>query len=95
MGRPVIVSGLDGDNGKHILVVVCLEPPEAYCNKDQKHVGFIRGGKVVPDKKAEPLSEREHTLVMRHYFGLRAALTNLYENSHGQTQAEAQGKESS
>ncbi len=91
MGRPVIVSGLDGDDNKHILVVVCLEPPEAYCSKDQKHVGFIQGGKVVPAKDAKPLSEREHTLVIRHFFALRAALTNLYEVSHGPT--EAQGKE--
>jgi hypothetical protein len=77
-----MVSGLDGDNETFILVTVCLEPPEAYCSKEQKHVGFIRGGKVIPSKDIT-LSEREQTIVMRHFFALRAALSNLYEVNHG------------
>lgn len=83
MGRPVVVSGLDGDDDKHILVVVCLDPPEAYASKNQKHLGFIRDGKMIPSEDSEKVSDREHALIMRHFFGLRALLTNLYENSHG------------
>lgn len=83
MGRPVVVSGLDGDDNKTILVTVCLNPPDAYVSKDQKHIGFIREGHVVPDKDVKPLSEREQTLVMRHFFALRATLSNLYESNHG------------
>lgn len=82
MGRPVIVSGFDGDNNKTILVVVCLDPPEAYASKNNKHLGFIVAGKLIPDKDAEPVSEREHKLIVRHFFGLRAALTNLFETNN-------------
>lgn len=79
MGRPVAVSGFDGDDGTHVIVVTCLEPPEAYASKDQKHIGFIVGGKLVPAKDAKQVSEREHALIMRHFFGLRAFLTNVFE----------------
>ncbi len=77
MGRPVAVMGLDADDGKHIAVVVCLDPPEAYANKDQKHLGFIVAAKLVPAPKAEPVSEREHTLIIRAYFALKVALDNV------------------
>lgn len=70
--------GLDGDNGEHIMVVVCLNPPEAYTNKGGQHVGFIVAAKVVPDKKAPPISEREHTAIIRAHFALKAALENAY-----------------
>lgn len=78
MSRPVAVIGLDGDDGKHILVVVCLNPPEAYTNKDNKHIGHIVAAKVVPVKDAQTLSEREHTLVIRAHFALKNALENAY-----------------
>jgi hypothetical protein len=69
--------GLDADDGKHITVVVCLDPPEAYANKDQKHLGFIVAAKLVPDPKAEAVSEREHTLIIRAVFALKVALENI------------------
>lgn len=78
MGRPVAVMGLDGDNDKHLMVVVCLNPPEAYVNKDNKHVGHIVAAKVVPAKDAAILSEREHTAVIRAHFALKNALENAY-----------------
>jgi hypothetical protein len=77
MGRPVAVMGLDADDGKHIAVVVCLDPPEAYANKDQKHLGFIVAAKLVPAPKAEPVSEREHALIIRASFALKVALDNV------------------
>ena len=77
MGRPVAVMGLDADDGKHIVVVVCLDPPEAYANKDQKHLGFIVAAKLVPAPKAEPVSEREHALIIRAHFALKVALENV------------------
>ena len=77
MGRPVAVMGLDADDGKHIAVVVCLDPPEAYANKDQKHLGFIVAAKLVPAPKAEPVSEREHALIIRAVFALRVALDSV------------------
>lgn len=77
MGRPVAVMGLDADDGKHIAVVVCLDPPEAYANKDQKHLGFIVAARLVPAPKAETVSEREHALIIRAYFALRVALDNV------------------
>ena len=79
MGRPVAVVGLDGDDNKHIIVVVCLDPPEAYASKDQKHLGFIVAAKLVPASKAEAVSEREHELIIRAFFALRGTLTNLFE----------------
>lgn len=79
MGRPVAVSGFDGDDGEHIIVVACLNPPEAYASKNQKHIGFIVGGKVVPTKDSPLTTEQERQLIMRHFFGLRAFLSNLYE----------------
>jgi hypothetical protein len=78
MARPVAVMGLDADDGKHIAVVVCLDPPEAYANKDQKHLGFIVAAKLVPAPKAEPVSEREHALIIRAHFALKGALENAY-----------------
>ena len=76
MGRPVAVMGLDADDGKHIAVVVCLDPPEAYANKDQKHLGFIVAAKLVPGKDSVAVSEREHQLIIRAHFALRVALEN-------------------
>jgi hypothetical protein len=78
MGRPVAVMGLDGDNGEHIMVVVCLDPPEAYTNKNGKHAGFIVAAKVVPEKDTPKLSEREHTAIIRAHFALKVALENAY-----------------
>jgi hypothetical protein len=79
MGRPVAVLGLDGDDGKHIIVVACLNPPEAYASKDQKHLGHIVAANLIPAKDAEKVSEREHALIIRAFFALRVSLTNLYE----------------
>lgn len=79
MGRPVAVAGLDGDNDKHIIVVVCLDPPEAYVSKDQKHIGHIVAANVIPVKGAALPSDREHALIIRAFFALRGALTNLHE----------------
>lgn len=78
MSRPVAVMGLDGDNEEHILVVVCLSPPEAYTNKNGKHVGFIVASRVVPEKGSPTLSEREHTAIIRAHFALKNALENAY-----------------
>lgn len=78
MGRPVAVMGLDGDNDEHIMVVVCLNPPEAYVNKNNKHVGHIVAAKVVPVKDAPALSERESVAVIRSHFALKGALENAY-----------------
>lgn len=78
MGRPVAVMGLDADDGKHIAVVVCLDPPEAYANKDQKHLGFIVAAKLIPAKDAAALSEQEHTRIIRAHFALKVALENAY-----------------
>lgn len=78
MGRPVAVMGLDGDNDEHIMVVVCLDPPEAYTNKDGKHVGHIKAAKVIPVKDAPALSEKEHTAIIRAHFALKVALENAY-----------------
>lgn len=77
MARPVAVMGLDADDGKHIAVVVCLDPPEAYANKEQKHLGHIVAAKLIPAKDAEPVSEKEHALIIRTYFALRVALENV------------------
>lgn len=79
MGRPVAVVGLDADDGKNILVVVCLNPPEAYASKDQKHLGFIVSAKLIPTKDAQPVSEAEHAMIIRAFFALRGTLTNLFE----------------
>ena len=76
MGRPVAVMGLDGDNDEHIMVVVCLNPPEAYANKNGKHVGFIVAAKVIPEKDSPTLSDREHTAIIRAHFALKVALEN-------------------
>jgi len=78
MGRPVAVMGLDADDGKHIIVVVCLDPPEAYASKDQKHLGFIVAARLVPAKDAQPVTEREHGLIIRAHFALKGALENAY-----------------
>lgn len=52
MGRPVVVGCVDGDEGAHILVTVAEQPTEAYASKNNKHLGFIRDGKLEVDKKA-------------------------------------------
>lgn len=70
--------GLTGDNDEHIMVVVCLDPPEAYTNKNGKHAGFIVAAKVVPEKDTAALSEREHTAIIRAHFALKVALENAY-----------------
>lgn len=69
--------GLDADDGKHIAVVVCLNPPEAYANKDQKHLGHIVAAKLIPTKDSEAVSEREHALIIRAHFALKGALENV------------------
>lgn len=78
MGRPVAVMGIDGDDQEHILVVVCLDPPEAYVNKNNKHVGHIVAAKVIPVKDAPPTSEAERTRIIRAHFALKGALENAY-----------------
>ena len=77
MSRPVAVMGLTADDGKHIAVVVCQDPPEAYANKDQKHLGFIVAAKLIPAPKAETVSEREHALIIRAVFALKVAMENV------------------
>lgn len=79
MSRPVAVMGLDSDDQKHILVVVALNPFDAYASKDGKHAGFIRGGQIVRHEKDAQLTENETKLVLRCFFALRAALSNMYE----------------
>jgi len=80
MGRPVAVTGFDSEDNKHIMVVVCLNPPEAYASKDQKHLGHIVAAKLVPAKDAEIVSEAENAMIIRAFFALRGTLTNLFED---------------
>lgn len=70
--------GLESEDHKHILVVVCLNPPEAYASKDQKHLGFIVAAKLIPAKDAEPVTEKEHALIIRAHFALKVALDNIH-----------------
>ena len=77
--RHVVVGGFDADNGKFIMVVVCYEPFEAYASKDQKHLCFIREGKLVmPDKDPQSVSQREEQMLLRTFFALRGVITNLF-----------------
>jgi hypothetical protein len=80
--RHVAVMGFESDDQKHILVVVCLNPIDAYCNKDNKHIGHIREGKLVPVKDTSTsgcdVSERESDMVMRCYQALRVALDAIH-----------------
>lgn len=80
MSRPVCVMAIDAEDGKHILVVACLDPVEGYASKDTKHVGRICGGQFIPEAKAEVLTEREQSRVVRAWFALRTALGAFYEN---------------
>lgn len=85
-GRPVAVMGLDGDDGKHILVVMCFNPIEAYVSKDQIHAGrFINGNLEPPKTKDEKeaaripkLSERETEMIIRTWRALRNALGAIH-----------------
>lgn len=75
--RPVAVIGFESDDGKHILVVVAVDPIDAYFNKDNKHLGHIREGKLALVKDAT-VSERESDMIWRCYQALRVALDNIH-----------------
>ena len=78
--RHVSVVCLGADNGKTILVVCCINPSEAYASKDQKHLCFIRGGKLVlPDKDPQPISANEEIMIVRAFYALQLVLMNLFE----------------
>lgn len=68
----------EGDN-KTILVVVCRNPSQAYCSKDQKHIGFLREGKIVIEKDAPSITEKDHTMIFRAFQALTVALINVHE----------------
>lgn len=76
--KAVAVVTLDADDGKTILVCVCIDPLEAYASKDQKHLCFIREAKLVmPEKDPQLISEREQEILIRAFFGLKGMLVNL------------------
>lgn len=75
--RQVAVMGFDSDDQKFMLVCVCLNPADAYFSKDNKHVGHIREGKLVPIKGAT-VSERESGMILRCYQALRVALDAIH-----------------
>lgn len=78
--RHVGVMGLVGDNGRdHILVVVCLNPIDAYSNRNGSHMGHIRQGKLVLVKGAT-VSEGESDMILRTYQALRVALDAIHGN---------------
>lgn len=66
MGRPVVVACVDGDGDEHILVTVAEQPTEAYASKNNKHLGFIRDGKLEVDKKAT-VSPSENSSILTTY----------------------------
>lgn len=68
----------EGDD-KTILVVVCRNPSQAYASKDQKHIGFLREGKLVPEKGAPAITEKDHAMIIRAYQALTVALINVHE----------------
>lgn len=80
MSRPVAVIGFTADDDKYMLVVVALDPIDAYFNKDGKHLGHIREGKLALVKDAT-VSERESGMIWRCYQALRVALDNVKESS--------------
>lgn len=61
-----MVAGIDGDAGEHILVTVAERPTEAYASKNNKHLGFIREGKLEVDKKAI-ISPSENAAILAAY----------------------------
>jgi len=67
--RPVAVMGF--------LVVVVLHPIDAYFNKDNKHQGHIREGKIIP-VPGIAVSSRESDMIMRCYQALRVALDAIH-----------------
>jgi hypothetical protein len=83
----VAVVTLTADNGETMLVVVRREPLEAYASKNQKHLCFMKAGKLVrptldpkkPEDKLEPISLNEEGMIWRAYFGLRGLLGNLFD----------------
>lgn len=81
--RPVAVIGFTSDDDKHILVVVCLNPVDAYANRDNKHLGHIREGKLVPigndsTSLGATLSTCESDMIMRCYQALRHSLDAIH-----------------
>lgn len=70
---------ITAEDGKTILVVVKRNPSEAYCNKEQKHIGFLREGKVVPEKDSPAITEKDHAMILRAYQALTVALINVHE----------------
>lgn len=75
MSRPVIVCGIDGDDGKHILITICLNPPEAYASKNQKHLGFIKDGTLVVDKGMQVSEPEMKDIAVAYHFSLEALET--------------------
>lgn len=83
MGRPVIVVGVDGDEGKLLLITVCLNPDEAYASKNGKHVGFLKEGVLVPDNKDVPVSVVETFSIETAYIYASDALKLIHSLSEG------------
>lgn len=76
----VVVTAFPADNGKYLMVSVCANPSDASASKDQKHLCFIREGKLVlPEKDPESISENEEKMILRSFFALRGVITNLFE----------------
>jgi hypothetical protein len=88
MKNQVAVMGLDADDGKTILVVVCINPItstmlRAYASKDGTHVGTIIAGTFCPAKDAELMSANETRLIVRAHFALRNSIANVLETEQG------------
>jgi hypothetical protein len=76
--KQVAVMALDGDEDKTLMVVVCLNPLDAYVSKDGKNIGHIVSGKLNPVKDAK-FSEREEKLIIRSSGLLFTALLDMVE----------------
>lgn len=75
--KHVAVMGFEADDGKHMLVVVSLNPNEVYFNKNNQHLGHLLESKLVLVKGAT-VSERESELIFRTYQALKVALGAIH-----------------
>lgn len=78
--KDVIVGGIDGDDGSHIMIVATIikatGQEEGYASRDQQTLGFIRGDVLVPSGKY-PVSPAECTRVGKAYHILLQAMKDI------------------